>query len=308
MSTDSVPFLTIGMATYDDYDGVYFSVQSIRLHHPEVLDRIEFVIIDNNPDGKCGEALRHLANLIPNMRYVPWTGTVGSIVKCRIFEEARGEVVLSMDCHVLFKTHALKALIEHFEARPRSLDLVQGPMANDDLKSLLPFWEPVWRGGMWGVWAPAVPFADGLGSEAFDIPMQGAGVFACRKAAWPGFNPNFTGFGGEEGYIHEKFRQRGGRTLCLPSLVWLHRFGRPLGVPYPLDWMARVRNYMIGFSALGLPTEPIEAHFKEHLKEELEGVTACINAIKVELYWLSAKDRLLKQAVSTAAVPQVREA
>ena len=26
------------MATYDDYDGVYFSVQAIRLYHPEVTD------------------------------------------------------------------------------------------------------------------------------------------------------------------------------------------------------------------------------------------------------------------------------
>jgi hypothetical protein len=28
--------LTLGMATYDDFDGVYFSVQAIRLFHPEV--------------------------------------------------------------------------------------------------------------------------------------------------------------------------------------------------------------------------------------------------------------------------------
>ena len=33
--------LCIGMATYDDYDGVYFSVQAIRLYHPEVLDQLE---------------------------------------------------------------------------------------------------------------------------------------------------------------------------------------------------------------------------------------------------------------------------
>jgi hypothetical protein len=111
MNQDDAPFLTIGMATYDDYDGVYFSVQSIRLHHPEVLERIEFVVIDNNPQGKCGEALRHLSEMIPNLRYVPWTETVGSIIKGRIFEEARGEVVLSMDCHVLFKPLALKRLI-----------------------------------------------------------------------------------------------------------------------------------------------------------------------------------------------------
>src|SRR5262245_25026838 len=30
--------LTVGMATYDDYDGVYFSLQALRLYHPEILD------------------------------------------------------------------------------------------------------------------------------------------------------------------------------------------------------------------------------------------------------------------------------
>src|SRR5262245_29501083 len=29
--------LTVGMATYDDYDGVYFTLQAIRLYHREAL-------------------------------------------------------------------------------------------------------------------------------------------------------------------------------------------------------------------------------------------------------------------------------
>ncbi len=30
--------LTIGMATYDDYDGVYFSIQALRLYHNEIVE------------------------------------------------------------------------------------------------------------------------------------------------------------------------------------------------------------------------------------------------------------------------------
>ncbi len=41
--------LTIGLCVYDDFDGVYFTLQSLRLHHSEVLDRLEFVIINNKP-------------------------------------------------------------------------------------------------------------------------------------------------------------------------------------------------------------------------------------------------------------------
>jgi hypothetical protein len=95
--------------------------------------------------------------------------------------------------------------------------------------------------------------------------MQGLGLFACRRDAWLGFNPEFRGFGGEEGYIHEKFRKAGRRVLCLPFLRWVHRFGRPLGVPYRNKWEDRIRNYVIGFGELGVPTDDLEAHFKELL-------------------------------------------
>ena len=98
--------------------------------------------------------------------------------------------------------------------------------------------------------------------------MQGLGLFACRKAAWPAFNDRFRGFGGEEGYIHGKFRAAGGKTLCLPYLRWLHRFGRPGGVPYPIRWEDRILNYFAGFNELGWDTEPVKAHFAEKLDPE----------------------------------------
>jgi hypothetical protein len=119
---------------------------------------------------------------------------------------------------------------------------------------------------MYGTWAKD-PAGFDPDAPPFDIPMQGLGLFACRAAAWPGFNPLFRGFGGEEGYIHEKFRQRGGRTLCLPFLRWVHRFGRPAGVPYRNKWEDRFRNYLIGFDELGLPTEELEAHTIEMMGE-----------------------------------------
>ena len=60
-----------------------------------------------------------------------------------------------------------------------------------------------------------------LDAEPFEIPMHGLGLFACRKEAWPGFNPRLSGFGGEEGYLHQKIRNRGGRVYCMPFLRWM---------------------------------------------------------------------------------------
>jgi hypothetical protein len=95
--------------------------------------------------------------------------------------------------------------------------------------------------------------------------MQGLGIFACHRDAWLGFNPRFIGFGGEEGYIHEKFRRAGSRTLCLPFLRWSHRFQRPLGPPYRNVWDERVRNYLIGWHELELDPAPVTSHFGELL-------------------------------------------
>ncbi len=257
-------FLTIGMATYDDYDGVYFSLQAMRFYHPEILDEVEFLIVDNHPNGPCGAALKDLEKHVPNLRYVPAADVTGTAVRERVFSEAGGEFVLCMDCHVLFAPGSLRKLIDYFRTVPASNDLIQGPIIYDDLVKISTHWSKGWRQGMFGKWDNDPAGADS-DNPPFAIPFQGLGVFACRRQAWPGFNPAFRGFGGEEGYIHEKFRQAGGRTLCLPALRWLHRFGRPMGPTYPNRWEDRIRNYLIGFGEIGWDSADMQAHFREQL-------------------------------------------
>lgn len=256
--------LCIGMATYDDYDGVYFSVQALRLYHPEVLDEVEILVVDNHPDGPCGQALKNLGQWVQDYRYLPSVDIRGTAVRDVIFREANADFVLCIDSHVMIEAGAIARLLAYFEDHPESRDLLQGPLLSDDLVNLSTHFSPEWRQGMYGAWGYDQRGADPAGAP-FDIPMQGLGLFACRKQAWPGFNPRFSGFGGEEGYIHEKVRQGGGRTLCLPFLRWIHRFVRPMGTRYEVNWSDRIRNYMIGFTELGLPTEPLVDHFRQHV-------------------------------------------
>jgi hypothetical protein len=260
------PRLTIGMACYDDFDGVYFSLQALRMYHPEIIDQVELLVIDNHPDGPAGQALKSFEDKAPNYRYVPQTDIVGTAARDYIFREAAGEFVLGMDCHVLFVPGAIAALLRYFEANPETNDLIQGPILWEGLASVSSHWEPIWRGGMFGIWAND-PAADDPDAPPFDIPMQGFGVFACRRLAWPGFNPRFSGFGGDEGYMHEKFRQRGGRVLCLPALRWMHRFERPMGIPYPIKWEDRFRNYILGRIELGMPYDDVLEHMRQHVGE-----------------------------------------
>lgn len=255
------PRLTIGMATFDDFDGVFFSIQSLCMHHGIAhRNDIEILVLDNNPGGPCSGALQRLENRIPHYRYIARGDVRGTAVRDLVFREARGDIVLCMDSHVLVTPGGIDALLEFFEGNPQSADLVQGPLHWDDHASRSTHMEPTWNEGFYGVWK----HRDG-DSGPFEIPMQGLGLFACRRQAWPGFNPRFRGFGGEEGYIHEKFRRAGGRCLCLPGLGWLHRFERPHGVKYELNWADRVRNYMIGFDEVGLDVAAVEKHFIDHL-------------------------------------------
>lgn len=254
--------LTIGIATHDDYDGLYFTIQSIRMFHPEVLDEIEFVIIDNNPTSLHGEALRKFVNWIKEpVQYLPFTKYQATTVKNKIFALADTPYVLSIDSHVLIQPHGLRKLIDLYDSGQDNGHLLQGPLLYDDMKSLSTHFDLIWSNYMWGQWATD-PRGIATNLPPFEIPAQGMGLFSCRKDAWLGFNPEFRGFGGEEGYIHEKYRKHGKKTLCLPFLRWLHRFDRPNGTTYPNNLKERYSNYLIGFTELGLDTTELNEHFK----------------------------------------------
>ena len=258
--------LTIGMATFNDAPGVWFTIQNIRLQNPELLDRLEFVVIDNNPHSPHGEELRNFIPKVRNARLVPRTLKQGTSVRNAVFEQARGRHVLCLDCHVLLRHGVLGQLLQFFREHPDSMDLYQGPLWHDDMgaDSIETQFDPVWSDRMFGTWGKD---SRGIDPEAapFEIPSQGLGLFACRKDAWLGFHRLFRGFGGEEGYIHEKYRQAGRRCWCLPFLRWVHCFMRPNRPGYPNRYEDRAYNYFVGWHELGLPEEPILNHFQEKI-------------------------------------------
>ena len=255
--------LTVGMATHDDYDGVYFSIQSIRMYHPEVLDDIEFVIVDNNPNSNHGKAVRNLLKWIKEpVQYLPYTKYKSTSVKNKVFDLAETPYVMRIDSHVMLKPGSIKKLIDFFESGKDHGNLIQGPLVYDDGQNISTHFDLKWSGYMWGQWGTDPRGLDKNGPP-FEIPAQGMGLFSCRKDSWLEFSRNFRGFGGEEGYIHEKYRQNGKKTLCLPFLRWLHRFDRPNGISYPNDLKERYNNYLVGFTELGLDTKELDEHFKD---------------------------------------------
>jgi len=239
--------LTIGMSTYDDYDGMYFSIQALRMYQLQGIENdVEFVVVDNNPTSRHGpENKRFVENWVRG-KYIAYTDKKSTSSRNEIFKHASGKYTLCMDSHVLFEPNGIKNLLEYYRQNPETKNLVSGPLWYDDIRNgISTHFEPVWRAHMYGIWGTnRQAMSQGV---PFEIPMMGLGMFSCKTSEWQGFNDAFKGFGGEEGYIHEKFRRAGGKCLCLPNVKWIHRFTRPNGVPYPNNLEDRVWNYFIGW-------------------------------------------------------------
>lgn len=151
-----MPRLTIGMATFNDFDGVYFTIQALRLEYRELFEsgQIELLVVDqsNNPAhlamsiGLCTSAgARHIQMGRP-------TGTSPS--RNRVFSEAKGDYVMCVDSHVLFRRGAITDLLKFLD-RGKTPHLYQGPMINDDLKGFTTHFNPEWRSEMYGTWGRA---------------------------------------------------------------------------------------------------------------------------------------------------------
>lgn len=265
--------LTIGMATYDDFDGVYFSIQALKLYQLKELEgQVQIIVIDNNPDGKHGQQVKSFVEGWAKAKYIPFSDKKSTSVRNEIFKNASGEYTLCMDSHVMFEPNAITNLLKYYKENPNTKNLIQGPLWYDGLDSNMSTqFDPVWRSNMYGIWGTNKEALEK--GEPFEIPMMGLGMFSCKTSEWQGFNENFRGFGGEEGYIHEKFRQAGGKCICLPNMKWIHRFGRPNGVPYPNVLEDRVWNYFVGWLEIYKDPEhqmikDIYDHFKTSLSTE----------------------------------------
>lgn len=247
--------LTIGLPCCNNFAEVWFSIQSLRLHHD--LTDTEILVIDNGTDPAIREFILGWADKA--VRYVKHSESIGPAgAKQRVFAEARGDWVICMDSHVLLAAGVLPVFRDWATCNPECLDLLHGPMLYDNLTLCADAMNDEWRGGMWGTWRNA--HLDQLPKDPYEIPMHGMGLFACRRDAWLGFNPMFSGFGGEEGYIHTKYRQAGRRVLSLPFLRWSHFF-RNTPPPYAVSTVDRISNYTIGLAELGVDSADMVAHF-----------------------------------------------
>lgn len=260
--------LTIGIPTYRDYDGLYFTLMSLRLHHNLGLSccDYEIIIIDNDPMWEHSALVKKLANFI-NAKYIPVSYKTGTSVKWLIPQYATGEYVLIMDSHVLLGPGAIDSLMKYYEEHPDTKNLIHGTLMYDDFRTMSTSFKPGWSGHMYGTWQFDEEFHQ---HKPFEIQMSGMGLFSFKKEHFPQLNPDLQGFAPEEWYVHEKFRRNGGTVISIPGLIWMHRFDRPHGVPYPFSVEDRVRNYYMEWLELYSIDHPMMVEMYEYFKTQMD--------------------------------------
>lgn len=291
--------LTITMAAYGEFDSVWATLLGLRTFHDPNHDKFDIGVVDNARD-RCPRTEGTVRSVSGWYQYRPdLNGTSRSRDAC--FKYATTPWVMVIDSHVFLEPGAVDAAIRYAEEHPDSIDMVQGPIVGDDGRWTSSEWSKPPHGGLWSTWsnnpeyhkrwerdkekhAIAVTINGVVGSvltpgatwspdragvdalEPWPIFHMGLGLWMMRREAWPGFNPFFRGFGGEEGYVHEVVRQRGGRALCHPALRWRHKFRDIEGwdknpIPYPSFTRDHIRNMVIGHREVGIDPVVIKTEF-----------------------------------------------
>jgi len=113
----SDPLLTIGMAVYDDFHGVFFTVQSLRMHHD--LSDCEIVVVDNGSTDDTAELIRQIGRSSDkSVRYVYESRLGLHHARHAGVRAARGNLLVFTDDDATFDRKWLQAYANAFHSYP----------------------------------------------------------------------------------------------------------------------------------------------------------------------------------------------
>jgi len=249
--------LTIGWACHDDIEGAFWTASCLRMYHTgnsRTCPEIQLLMVDDLP--KKTESLENLCAL-SGAKYVHAPKDKGPAhAKNSVFENADGEYVLLLDSHVILQAGAIDYIMNGINGDFIGRDMWCGPLLNENKDVIATHMDPKWRGDFFGIWNTKNPLP-----PVSEIPMHGTAMFLMKKEHWPGFSPNFSGFAGEEGYVHELVRKNGGTVRLHTALGWIHRFLRSKPITYRLDIIDKIYNYMIAYFETGKNPETVANWF-----------------------------------------------
>lgn len=140
------------MATANDFSGIYFTMQAIRMYHsPATSGDVEIVVVDNG--DKYSDFIKmQCAHL--RVKYVHMPSPIGtSQSRNRAIAEASANVALCIDSHVLFEAGVIQKLLDSLDSIKD--DLYHGPLVHDNHHMISTHFNRAWRDEMYGTWGRA---------------------------------------------------------------------------------------------------------------------------------------------------------
>lgn len=267
-----MPLLTIGLTHYSDYAGAWATLMDLFVHQKENLNDCEFVIVDNNPGSSDGKDLRDFVRYsminwpCVRSRYIPYSKKQGiSAARNEVFNQAEGEYILCLDCHVILEPNGVDHLLDYLTLKLKPRDLITGPAVMADCKTIETHQAKQWSTWGYGVWRST----DDLEERTwpFEIEQSGLAVFCSSKESFPGFHPDAKGFGCVESVFCEKYRRNGNKVLCLPQLKWYHRYEKHSKKPYGVRDYEVARNHILEFRSVDWDIQTVINHFAPRLNQ-----------------------------------------
>jgi glycosyltransferase involved in cell wall biosynthesis len=143
-----------------------FTIQDIRIEvlfnkRKELLEKIEIVIVENDAESDHAESLKNFSinNLAKNksLSYNICRTEGTSSSRNMIIDNANGEFVLVLDCHVLLcpTLSVIEKLLDFIESDYDDGNIYCGPLVGDDGESIYTHFTDEWSGSKFGIWALA---------------------------------------------------------------------------------------------------------------------------------------------------------
>ncbi|QDV30122.1 hypothetical protein Spb1_20500 [Planctopirus ephydatiae] len=307
------PKLSIVLPHCCDYKRLWHTLAGLhkdRLRLDVVKD-VELLVCDNSrtvPDKAKGqrhseEAEKRVKEL-PNARFVSFIRVAGTApTKDEGIRQATGLFAICLDPHCEFPAGMLERILDWITAHPLDDDLhfameLHLRMVEPDGKPAACCTHRVARFGGDGNFAVCRvdPQALAPGAAPFETETAGCAFFLVRRASWLGFHPLSEGWGGEESYLPEKYRQAGRRVWVHPDWQYVHQYHDIDGVAYSgRDWITKARVILRGFKELSYPPlAEIKANFVQPRR-------------MTEQQWQGLLQELQICETSPAAVPGLEE-
>lgn len=267
----TAPRLTIGLPHCCDYERAWHTLAAIHKTRLalKVVDRVQLLVGDNSktiPNAELGakhatELQKRMAEL-PNAKYVEFSTVAGTApTKNEVIRQADGDFVLVLDAHCELANEVLARILAWIDANPLDDDIHHAMelhlrMVNDDGTPAVVCSHRLERFGADGNFGICAVNELALlpNAQPFKVATAGCGFFLIRKASWLGFHPEARGWGGEEHFIQERYRQAGRHAWVHPEFQYVHQYGHIEPPEYVgRDWVTKCRNVLLGYRALGYP-------------------------------------------------------